>query len=250
MSKFQGGTNLARRLPNTRGSSRPFQELSRNGLLRTIWSIEGLAVADLGCGVGDSTRLLRSRGVPRQLVGFDSSRPKLALARQVGKKDRLGVNYCYADYSKGLEGFKQNFDLAVAMGLLHHAQHEAMLAGFARTVFEALRYGGRFFTIVLDKFNPHESSREFGEWREWIDTPGVEGSRQSVTLLDRDGNETCETVAYYWSRETYSSHLQTAGFSDVTWTDLTFNEKSRERYPEWQRIEATANCSLLTARRA
>lgn len=218
--------------------------------MQAVGDTTGLSIADFGCGTGVSTRLLATLGKPAKLVGIDYSAEMLALAKQAEENDPLGISYIQADCSKELpSALNQNFDLVTAMWLLHYAENKEMIDGFARSIYNTLRPGGHLITMVQDKFTVDVRSKRFGEYREWVDAPFVEASQQRVFLLDPEGAEICNILIRFWNRETYTKALEAAGFQDVMWTNLAFDQSLHESIPDWESVEEHASCSLLTARK-
>jgi len=250
MAQSQYTLDLATGYAKAKEHMSPLQRLAHEAFLRAVGCTDKLNIGDFGCGTGDSTRLIAGLGKPALLMGFDCSEPMLVLAQQAEGEHSLGILYEQTDCAIDLPGLtKRNFHLVTAMWLLHYAENKRMLAGFANTAFGALRPGGRLVTVVQDKFALNDESKKYGERRKWEegDEPLVEGSRQRVFLLDPSGNSFCDFLIRYWTRKTYTKALRTAGFTNIAWSKLHFDETTRATMPDWQVIEEVASCSLLTA---
>ncbi len=255
MTRGQYDATLATGYAAAKESMSPLQELSYGAFLRAILqavgSIDSLRVGDFGCGTGDSTRKIAGLGKPRLLMGFDCSKDMLVRAQQSEGQRPLGILYEQTDCAMDLPGLtKRNFHLVTAMWLLHYAESIEMLAGFAKTAFDALSPNGRLVAVVQDKFEQKPLSAKYGERREWEgnDPPFVEGSRQRIYLLDTKGDSFYDLLVHYWERETYTRALQAAGFIDIKWADLRFDDSVPTIHNRAE-VESSASCSLLTARR-
>jgi toxoflavin synthase len=232
----------------TKENPSPLQTLCYQNFTRAVGSTDALAVCDLGCGAGHSTRLLRELGTPKRLVGFDLSDEMIGQANEMEIRESLGIEYRGIDCTSIPTDLHGQFDLATAMWLLHYAESREALDGFAASIASILQPGGRFVGVVQDKFVLDERSRHFGETRQWIGDPGQEGAQQRIIVTDLDSTEICSFTIWCWNRHFYEQALSTAGFKDIIWQDLTFDEATRMQFPEWQLIESLASCSLLTAR--
>lgn len=113
-----------------------FQRLS--GLPR------GARVADLGCGSGVFTELLRRRGY--QSVGLDIS-PKLVA---LGRHKYPGLELIEGD-AENLPFGSASLDGVLLSGLVHHFPDPRRLAGEVKRV---LKPGGRFVAFDPNRVNP------------------------------------------------------------------------------------------------
>lgn len=113
-----------------------FQELS--GLAH------GARVADLGCGSGVFTNLLRQAGY--RSVGLDIS-PKLVA---LGKAEFPGLELLEGD-AENLPFEPESLDGILLSGLVHHFPDPRRLAA---EVFRVLRPGGRFVAFDPNRMNP------------------------------------------------------------------------------------------------
>lgn len=113
-----------------------FQRLS--GLPR------GTRVADLGCGSGVFTELLRRRGY--QCVGLDISPKLIAL----GRHKYPGLELIEGD-AENLPFESASLDGVLLSGLVHHFPDPRRLAGEVKRV---LKPGGRFVAFDPNRVNP------------------------------------------------------------------------------------------------
>lgn len=248
MTENQYDENLSDAYTRTKEDPSPLQILSYQNFTWAVSYVDGLDVCDLGCGAGHSTRLLRTLGAPKRLVGADVSSEMISKAVAAEKQKALGIDYHCVDCTNIPDHFHGQFDLATAMWLLHYAESREALAGFATSIASILRPNGRFVTVVQDKFAVDHRSARFGEIRTWVDEAGCEGNRQRIIPTGSDGSEICSFVIHCWSRDAYTQALRDAGFQNIEWQDLVFDQMSRDRFDDWRLIESLASCSLLTAR--
>ena len=104
----------------------------------------GARVADLGCGSGVFTELLRRQGF--QSVGLDIS-PKLI---ELGRRKYPGLELIEGD-AENLPFESASLDGVLLSGLVHHFPDPRRLAGEVRRV---LRSGGRFVAFDPNRMNP------------------------------------------------------------------------------------------------
>jgi SAM-dependent methyltransferase len=104
----------------------------------------GARVADLGCGSGVFTDLLRQRGY--NSIGLDLS-PKLI---ELGRRKFPGIEFIEGDVEH-LPFPAQSLDGILLSGIVHHLPDPARCASEA---FRVLRPGGRFVAFDPNRMNP------------------------------------------------------------------------------------------------
>lgn len=104
----------------------------------------GARVADLGCGSGVFTELLRGQGC--DAVGLDLSPRLIAL----GRAKFPGVEFVEGDV-ESLPFPSESFDGVLLSGLVHHLPDPSRCAA---EVFRVLRPGGRFVAFDPNRMNP------------------------------------------------------------------------------------------------
>ena len=104
----------------------------------------GARVADLGCGSGVFTELLRRRGYTS--VGLDIS-PKLVA---LGRRKYPGLELVEGD-AENLPFGNASFDGVLLSGLAHHFPDPRRLASEVNRV---LKNGGKFFAFDPNRLNP------------------------------------------------------------------------------------------------
>ena len=104
----------------------------------------GARIADLGCGSGVFTDLLRERGC--DCVGLDLS-PKLV---EIGRRKYPGIEFIEGDVEH-LPFPDASFDGVLLSGLVHHLPDPSKCAA---EVFRVLRPGGRFVAFDPNRMNP------------------------------------------------------------------------------------------------
>ena len=85
-------------------------------------SLEGRSLIDVGCGDGTYTAELARRGGSSNVVGIDPS-PR---AVEVAIRHHAGIRFEVGD-AAWLEATPERFDVAIARGVLHHADDPARL---------------------------------------------------------------------------------------------------------------------------
>ncbi|CAA7619068.1 Methyltransferase [Magnetospirillum sp. LM-5] len=107
-------------------------------LERHIKPVQGERILDIGCGPAEILRLLPAV----DYVGIDASESYLARARaSFGDRGRFLLGRISAAIGAGLGPF----DLALAIGVLHHLDDDEALSLFD-DAYQALAPGGRLFT--------------------------------------------------------------------------------------------------------
>jgi trans-aconitate 2-methyltransferase len=131
-------------------------------LLARVPSLEAARVADLGCGPGNSTRLLVERWPEATVFGIDSSSEMLAKARRSG----IGATWTLADIAAWAPD--RAFDLIYSNATLHWlGEHRTLLP----RLFGHLRPGGVFAAQMPRNFAApshallRETARD-GPWAE------------------------------------------------------------------------------------
>ena len=136
----------------------------------------GARVADLGCGSGVFTDLLRRAGYSS--IGLDIS-PKLVA---LGRSKYPGLELIEGD-AENLPFDNESFDGVLLSGLVHHFPDPRRLAAEVRRV---LKPGGRFVAFDPNRMNPfmwlyRDRASPFyspvGRHRERAADPGVAGRR-------------------------------------------------------------------------
>jgi SAM-dependent methyltransferase len=108
-----------------------------------VLPVPGLSVLDVGCGTGDSLRLLAERARPGgRVVGVDTSASLLAVGRQRAEAEGWSAEWVHAD-AAALPFDDGEFDASLAERVLQHVEDPAAVVGEMRRV---TRPGG---TVVL-----------------------------------------------------------------------------------------------------
>ena len=115
-----------------------------SAFLRLSGLPRGSRVADLGCGSGVFTELLRREGY--ESVGLDIS-PKLV---ELGRKKYPGLELLEGD-AENLPFKSDSLDGVLLSGLVHHFPDPRRLAAEVRRV---LKRGGRFVAFDPNRMNP------------------------------------------------------------------------------------------------
>lgn len=185
--------------------------------LGMVGDVHGLRVLDLACGDGFYTRSLKEAGAA-EVVGVDVSPAMIALATQSERESPVGLRYVCADAAELPElGI---FDLVVAAYLLHYAPDRSGLAAMCGGIARCLGKGGCFVTL---NENPAQPDEPAGAYAAYGFTKSLDGSPEDgATIRYRmlTGRESFGFEAHYYSRTTYETELQHAGFESVQWHDL------------------------------
>ncbi|MEC9376401.1 MAG: methyltransferase domain-containing protein [Pseudomonadota bacterium] len=189
--------------------------------------LKGLRVLDLACGEGFYTRQIKSLGAS-EVIGVDVSSEMIRLAKQQELNQPLGIKYFCNDVSK-LPDFGK-FDLISAAYLLHYSRNIDQLNVMCRKIAGAMQNSGRFVAI---NENPYQLTHQYAGYSQYgfnkiTDQPRHEGSPIKYSMIS--GQNLIQFEAYYYSKKTYESALQDAGFSNIKWIPLELSPKGLEEY--------------------
>ncbi len=106
--------------------------------LEALGAIKG-EVVDIGCGLGDNTIFLTSRG--HSVTGLDGSPAAIDRARTRAAEAGLQVRFDVADATE-LAGYDAAFDTVIDSALLHCLDEDGRLA-YATALHRATRPGAR-----------------------------------------------------------------------------------------------------------
>lgn len=140
-------------------------------LFSLLPDLNGAAVLDLGCGMGDHCAEYARRGAVR-VLGVDISERMLAAAREKNACPRIEYRRMPMEELSALDG---PFDVAASSLAVHYV---ADFAALARNVYRLLRPGGVF---VFSQEHPLTSCHSGGE--RWT--------------RDGDGNKLYANIAHY-----------------------------------------------------
>jgi len=183
--------------------------------LRILGSIGGRSILDVACGTGIYSRLLKQRGAAR-VVAVDVAPEMIAVAKGFEERTPLGIDYRIYDVTE--MPTLGSFDVVTALYLLHYAQSKGHLGRMCQGIYQNLKPGGRFVTVVANPefkpAGPHHAKYGF-MINERVDAP--EGSTAALVFLVEP-----PVMIHYrvWTRTTYEHALAEAGFRTIVWERL------------------------------
>ena len=83
---------------------------------RALGDVEGLSIADVGCGTGRASLHLASRGA--RVTGFDFAEKQLRVARMAARRNNLAASFVHADVRALPIEHAGRFDVALTIGCL------------------------------------------------------------------------------------------------------------------------------------
>lgn len=189
-------------------------------LMNLIGDLAGKQVIDLACGEGWLTRHLCKRGAAR-VVGIDLSEAMIELACSQETQEPLGIQYRVEDAQSTKSS--EIFDLVVSNWLLVYAHTREELAAMCRGMAQRAKPGGRFVTLTanpaLYSMQSHPPDyRKYGFEIRLADSV-YEGAPLIWTIHLDDSSFEIEN--YYMPITAHESALRDAGFSDITFHQLT-----------------------------
>jgi len=140
------------------------EEMNNPAFLRLVGSVKGKQMLDLACGEGSNTRILARKGA--KIVGVDLSERLIQFARQLEKKEKLGIEYHVSDAADLKEFLSNHFDIVTCfMALMDIEDYESTI----REVARVLKMNGRFvFSIIHPCFewgDVASNGKCIGEWK-------------------------------------------------------------------------------------
>jgi SAM-dependent methyltransferase len=129
-------------------------------ILGLLGDVAGQDVLDAGCGEGYLARILAGRGA--RVIGVDLSPRLVELA--VAKSSPAPINYREADLCEPCPDLVGRFDAVASYFVLNDVEAPR---GFARTLTQALRPGGR---VVLGFNNPYDYVLRKGNGSTYFET--------------------------------------------------------------------------------
>ncbi|WP_354637575.1 class I SAM-dependent methyltransferase [Kitasatospora camelliae] len=198
--------------------------------LGMVGDVNGRSVLDLACGTGFYSREFKRRGAT-EVLGVDISVEMVAAAREIERRDPLGVRYEVGDVAE-LRPLERQFDIAPGVQCLNYAEDIAGLERMCRNIHRSLVPGGEFFVLAQkpDYAFDCASLASYGFRCEPSGEEAEAGPRARVTaLLDP---EPISIVATVPRREVYEECLGAAGFAGVEWVPLQISEAGLRTYGE------------------
>ncbi len=117
---------------------------------------------DLGCGTGNYSIYLASRGF--DVTGVDISRAAIKMAKENAENRRIKCNFLAADVLGDLHEIRETFDFAYDWELLHHIFPEERKK-YVRNVHQILNPKGKYLSVCF-----HEKDPQFGGFGKYVKT--------------------------------------------------------------------------------
>lgn len=217
-------------------------------LLGMVGDVSGRSVLDLACGTGFYSREFKRRGAA-DVLGVDISEAMIAAAREIERREPLGVRYEVGDVAELRPGGRR-FDIAVAVQCLNYAEDIATMKRMCRNIHRSLVPGGGFFVLAQkpDYRFDCPSLDKYGFRCEPTGEETETGPRERVTaLLDP---QPISIVATAPRREVYEECLRATGFGEVEWLPLQISEAGIRQFGEefWADLLAHPPLEMLRCR--
>jgi SAM-dependent methyltransferase len=212
---------------------------------RKVGNVQGLSVLDLGCGDGHTSRILVKMGA-KEVVGVDKSPDQIAMAREIEKREPLGITYHLGDVADLDLG--RTFDLVTPTFLFHYAETKDNVRRLMRKTADHLRPNGRMVALSANPKRPaFPRLKNASHYVEWEGTPNLEGSKLRIHFFDLKDQHVCDFHYYHWKRETYDRLLGEAGFKSVMWFDHSMPEEMKAQFVNWQALQQYNASAVIVA---
>ena len=184
-------------------------EMNNPAFFSLIGNVRGKRILDLACGEGSNTRLLAQLGA--KIVGVDFSKKMIEFARQMEKKERLGIDYYVADAGDLKEFSNDSFDIVTcSMALMDIENYEKAICEVARV----MKRNGRFvFSITHPCFEwggATASGRPVGG--QWKYEEGTEDSSRRASHYELTTYFGKSKSRINWDMKRLVSHFVTTSF--------------------------------------
>ncbi|NXY96641.1 class I SAM-dependent methyltransferase [Streptomyces sp. BR123] len=201
--------------------------------LGMVGDVSGRAVLDLACGTGFYSREFKRRGAA-DVFGVDISVEMIAAAREIERRDPLGVRYEVGD----------------VVQCLNYAEDIAGMERMCRRIHRSLVPGGEFF-VLAQKPDYGFDCASLDAYGFLCEPTGAEietGPQVRVTALLAPQPIGIVTTAP--RREVYEECLRAAGFSAVEWVPLEVSEAGIREFGEdfWADLLAYPPLEMLRCR--
>ncbi|WP_432947777.1 class I SAM-dependent methyltransferase [Kribbella sp. CA-253562] len=206
-------------------------------VVRVLGDVAGQSVLDVGCGEGLYSRLVSRLGATH-VVATDASEEMIKQARERESVDQLGIEYLVG-HAASL-GEMGEFDLALAIHLLHYASDVRELLAMTTALASRIRSGGRLVGVVLNPdFDHGQQTQQFG----FRLRPHAGGDGDAVVMdlyPDAAGSthQPFSLHAHYYRRPTYEHALRAAGFRTISWHrfELAANAPTGQTAEVWEPV--------------
>lgn len=184
-------------------------EMNNPAFFSLIGNVKNKRILDLACGEGSNTRLLARMGA--KAAGADFSKKMIEFAREMEKKERLGIDYYVADAANLKEFSDDCFDVVTCfMALMDIENYEEAICEVARV----LKGDGRFiFSITHPCFEwggMTASGRPVGG--DWKYEEGREDSSRKALHYEITTYFGRVKVRNNWDMKRLVKHFETTSF--------------------------------------
>ncbi|MBL7021908.1 class I SAM-dependent methyltransferase [Patescibacteria group bacterium] len=177
-------------------------------VFKHLGSVLGKSIFDIGCGHGYYTEKIYKLK-PKEVFGIDVSKEMIKIAKQNNKT----IDYQVCD-AKKLSFFKE-FDIALAIHVLHYAKTKKELQQMCDGAYKNLKRGGKFIAMIMNPdydFSRNKYSEKYLTIYEKDKLP-LDGEMNRAILFGGKKNIYLDTV--YFSRQVYKEVLENAGFKKI-----------------------------------
>jgi SAM-dependent methyltransferase len=194
--------------------------------LAALGDIQGRRILDAGCGEGNYSRAYKSEKKAARVCGVDITPNLIKAAAEREAREKLGIEYLTLDLSKRNETLEGQFDIVASTMVLMHLPSKESLQQAASNLAAYIdpKTGGRVLAVfVLVDFDVNERPDHWEPTYGWYwSKPAngrtyADGEKVEIDIIFDPSVGPLHLAAYMWSKKTYQSAFEEAGFENVKW---------------------------------
>jgi ubiquinone/menaquinone biosynthesis C-methylase UbiE len=178
--------------------------MNNPGMFKILGNIRDKKVLDLACGEGFNSRMMAHRGA--KVIGIDFSKNQIKYAKEMGKKDNLGIKY-YICNATTLDMFKNNtFDVAASFMSIQDIKN------YKRALKEINRVLKKKGRLVIGTTHPCFEKTIYRDGKYYRDERYFKNKTYTLYWTMKRLSKHFVTTSFHRTLTEYSNALYSAGF--------------------------------------